>query len=684
VQIAPSLRRRLLPIWVAAGLALAILLAHNAAGFGDGLPNRLFSDWIHVGLIVLAATACFVRCALLRTERTAWALFGTALALWTAGELYQSLFLAKLAVTPFPSLGDFFYVSFYPVAFVALVSVVRARVRALGGALLLDGLVAALAACSVAAAFLFESVLLTLAGEADVKTIVFNLAYPIGDLVLLGAVAGAFSLTGWRPGRTLTALGAGMFLVALADGLYLVQSVNGSYVEGAWLDTLWPAGLLLIGWASFQPAKPVALRLGGWRILALPIVLSLAAVLVLVAGQLGAVNAVALALATAAVVAVIVRMVWTLRDNTVLLESTRTEAMTDALTGLANRRSLSMDLERTLAMAGPETPWVLVLFDLDGFKDYNDTFGHPAGDALLSRLGRDLRGAVKGNGSAYRPGGDEFTVLVNASEAGAEAVIAACVAALSEKGDNYRIRPSWGAAVLPTEADTVNEALHIADQRMYARKGGRRSSAKQQSIDVLLSVLHARQVELHQHSTGVAELAVRVGERLDMSLDDLEEMAFAAELHDIGKLAVSEQLLNKPAPLSDDEWSEMHKHTVIGERILRAAPALQPVARIVRASHERWDGAGYPDGVSAQQIPLGARIVAVCDAYDAMISDRPYRRSIGAERAVEELQRCAGTQFDPEVVAVACEVLAAQGHEPLAAAPDLPAMPGQAAEPVVA
>jgi two-component system cell cycle response regulator len=681
MQIAPSLRRRLLPIWVVAGVALLVLFAHNAAGVGGGAPDRLFSDWIHVGLIVFAALACAVRCALLRAERTAWALFGVALGLWSAGELYQSLFLAKLEVTPFPSLGDFFYVGFYPVAFAALVSVVRSRVRALGGALLLDGLVAALAACSVAAAFLFESVLLTLAGEADAKTIIFNLAYPIGDLVLLGAVAGALSLTGWRPGRTLAALGAGMFIVALADGLYLVQSVKGNYVEGAWLDTLWPAGLLLIGWASFQPAKPVTLRLGGWRILALPIVLSMAAVAVLVAGQLGAVNAVALALATAAVVAVIIRMVWTLRDNTVLLESTRTEAMTDALTGLANRRSLSMDLERTLAMAGPETPWVLVLFDLDGFKDYNDTFGHPAGDALLSRLGRDLRAAVKGNGSAYRPGGDEFTVLVDASEAGAEAVIAACVAALSEKGDNYRIRPSWGAAVLPTEADTVSEALHIADQRMYARKGGRRSSAKQQSIDVLISVLHERQVELHQHSTGVAELAVRAGERLSMNLEDLEEMAFAAELHDIGKLAVSEQLLNKPAALTEAEWAEMHKHTVIGERILRAAPALQPVARIVRASHERWDGAGYPDRVAGQQIPLGARVVAVCDAYDAMTSDRPYRLSIGQEQAMEELQRCAGTQFDPQVVDAVCAVLADPG---VAALDEVPPAEAERPEPAVA
>jgi len=657
MQIAPSLRRRLLPLWAVAGAALLALMVHNATGAGGALPDRLFSDGLHIGLIVFAALACAARCALLRAERTAWALFGTALALWAAGELYHSFFLADLEVTPFPSIGDFFYVSFYPVAFAALVSVVRARVRALGGALLLDGLVAALAACSVAAAFLFESVLLTLAGEADATTIIFNLAYPVGDLVLLGAVAGALSLTGWRPGRTLAALGAGMFFVAFADGLFLVQSVNGSYVEGSWLDALWPAGLLLIGWASFQPAKPVTLRLGGWRVLALPIVLSFAAVLVLVAGQIGAVNAVALALATAAVVAVIVRMVWTLRDNTVLLESTRTEAMTDALTGLANRRSLSMDLERTLAIAGPETPWVLVLFDLDGFKDYNDTFGHPAGDALLSRLGRDLRTAVKGNGSAYRPGGDEFTVLVDATEAGAEAVIAACVAALSEKGDNYRIRPSWGAAVLPTEADTVSEALHIADQRMYARKGGRRSLAKQQSIDVLISVLHERQAELHQHSTGVAELAVRLGERLGMSLDDLEEMAFAAELHDVGKLAVSEQLLNKPAPLSEAEWAEMHKHTVIGERILRAAPALQPVARIVRASHERWDGNGYPDQVSGPQIPLGARVVAVCDAYDAMISDRPYRESIGPERAVQELRRCAGTQFDPDVVDAACDLL---------------------------
>jgi HD-GYP domain-containing protein (c-di-GMP phosphodiesterase class II) len=203
---------------------------------------------------------------------------------------------------------------------------------------------------------------------------------------------------------------------------------------------------------------------------------------------------------------------------------------------------------------------------------------------------------------------------------------------------------------------------------MYSRKGsGRRRSARRESIDVLLSVLQERrQEDLHEHSDSVAELARRVGERLGMPVGDVEETAHAAELHDIGKLAIPERVLSKPAPLTRDEWLQVHEHTIAGERILRAAPALEPVARLVRASHERWDGEGYPDGLSGAEIPLGARIISVCDAFDAMISERPYRTAMAVGSALDELVQCAGTQFDPEVVRAFGAVIA--GDDPGATA----------------
>jgi putative nucleotidyltransferase with HDIG domain len=191
---------------------------------------------------------------------------------------------------------------------------------------------------------------------------------------------------------------------------------------------------------------------------------------------------------------------------------------------------------------------------------------------------------------------------------------------------------------------------------MYADKRGR-SAERNQARDVLMRTMQAKQPDLDEHSSEVAELAVRVARRLGLSGEDLDVVARAAELHDVGKVGIPDVILNKPAALSTAEWEYMRQHTILGERILHAAPALRPVAQIVRASHERWDGSGYPDGLRGEEIPLGARIVAVCDAYEAMTADRPYRSALGDEAAREELRAHAGTQFDPFVVEAVLAVI---------------------------
>ena len=209
---------------------------------------------------------------------------------------------------------------------------------------------------------------------------------------------------------------------------------------------------------------------------------------------------------------------------------------------------------------------------------------------------------------------------------------------------------SFGSVLLPEEATTPTQALQLTDRRMYARKGGRRMSAGRQSRDVLLRTLSERRPDLQLRLRDIGELALAVGRELHMGPEGLDEVARAAELHDVGKIAVPDAILDKPGPLDPVEWSFMRRHPLIGERILLAAPALRPVARLVRSSHERWDGGGYPDGLSGNEIPLGARVVAVCDAFDAMTTQRPYRDSVSETDAIEELRRCAGTQFDPMVV----------------------------------
>jgi two-component system, cell cycle response regulator len=204
--------------------------------------------------------------------------------------------------------------------------------------------------------------------------------------------------------------------------------------------------------------------------------------------------------------------------------------------------------------------------------------------------------------------------------------------------------------ILPHEATNGDYALQLADKRMYARKHGRSSIAREQASDVLRYVMQAKQPGLPDHSTSVAELATRVGRRLGMSAEQLDELARAAELHDVGKVGIPDAILEKPGPLNSEEWEYIRQHTVIGERILSATSALRPVATIVRASHERWDGSGYPDGLRGEQIPLGARIIAVCDAYEAITTDRCYRTGRSHATARSELRRYTGGQFDPGVV----------------------------------
>jgi diguanylate cyclase (GGDEF)-like protein/putative nucleotidyltransferase with HDIG domain len=350
------------------------------------------------------------------------------------------------------------------------------------------------------------------------------------------------------------------------------------------------------------------------------------------------------------VLSVFVRLVMTFRAHQAMLDHSRIEASSDPLTGLGNRRALSAALERRLDDPRPET-MILALFDLDGFKTYNDSFGHAAGDALLQRLAGALETVLTGPASVYRMGGDEFCALLPGGDEG-ETLLRAAIAVLSDHGDGFSISASLGSVRLPDDTDDVEEALRLADQRMYAHKHGvRRSGAAHEVTRALLSALAQRDPELSHHVDDVAQLAEHTARELGCPEPLVERIRLAAELHDIGKMAIPEAILDKPGGLTDREWTLMRQHTVAGERIIASAEALTAVAPLVRSSHERWDGSGYPDALAGEAIPRGARIIAVCDAYHAMTSDRTYRKAMSAEVALAELRAGAGTQFDPEVVA---------------------------------
>jgi two-component system cell cycle response regulator len=334
----------------------------------------------------------------------------------------------------------------------------------------------------------------------------------------------------------------------------------------------------------------------------------------------------------------------------------RPAAATD-ITGLPGRGRLLADLGEALKAASPAQPRLLVLLDLIGFKEYNDTFGYPAGDALLKRLAGKLARVAATRGSAYRLDGDEFAALLTVEgDVGKLADLAA--SALVEEGDGFAVAPCYGTALLPHEGNTASDALRVANERMYALKYSLRPSAGAlQSNEVLMEALAKRGPDCGDHLHGLAEIVEAVALKLGVGFEELEQIRMAAELHDVGKTALPTTILEKSFPLDQEERRFIERHSVIGERILHAAPALHKVARIIRWTHERYDGSGYPDHLCGTDIPLGARIIGVCDAFDAMISKRPYRKAMSLEEARAELQKNAGSQFDPLVVDAFCTVM---------------------------
>jgi diguanylate cyclase (GGDEF)-like protein len=628
------------------GLQATIPMCRNLAGDS-------FETWSYPAIFLVAAAVCFAR------RRAAWVAFGAALLATAGGDIYWNLAIGD-AEPPAFTPADALWLVFYPACLVGLVFLARARVREMRAELALDGLIGALCLSAAGAALVFGAILSEKALYPD--DFLMDAVMFFGDLVLLGATVAVLAVTAWRPGRALALVAAALVMSAVVDGFSIWQGATGTEVKLTGIETLLPAGAVLIGLAGWQlPARRVAVEAEGWRSIALSAAFAVAALVLLVVDLVSPLNTLALALAVATLAAVIVRMGIALAQHARLLATSRDEALTDALTGLANRRRLMLDLDSATAGATVDSPCALMVFDLDGFKQYNDWYGHPAGDTLLHRLGERLAGAVGSSARAYRLGGDEFCVIVEGGELDARRTRGAALEALSEVTDGFEVASSCGLVLIPAEAASPDAVLQLADERLYAQKARRRRFAvSRQTTSALVQALEEREPDLRGHVDGVADLARAVAEELGLTGDELDEVVRAAELHDVGKVAVPDAILRKPGPLTETEWGFMREHTVVGDRILSAAPALQGVARLVRASHERYDGRGYPDRLMGEEIPLGARIVTVCDTFNAMTTDRPYRPAVSAEDALEEIERCSGRQFDPMVVDAFSRLVAAR------------------------
>jgi len=348
-------------------------------------------------------------------------------------------------------------------------------------------------------------------------------------------------------------------------------------------------------------------------------------------------------------------------------------ALTDPLTGLGNHRSFHERLQRELVAAEEVgMPLALCLVDFDDLKSVNDRFGHPVGDLVLGQVASRLRQG----GESFRLGGDEFAVLLPGHDERLATAVARSiverVAALQVEGVG-EVTVSAGVATYPTHGTGRDELIRLADSALYwAKKDGKNRvrayaaesilranleqiadtpdrAAQYRAAESLAKAVDERDAYTGSHSQRVGDYSARIARRLGAEEPAIELTRLAGNLHDLGKLAIPEDVLRKPSTLSEVEKLMLERHPQIGFRMLESL-GVQPVAEWVLHHHERWDGAGYPNKLAGDQIPLGARIIFVADAFDAMTSDRAYRRAIPERDALAELERCAGTQFDPEVV----------------------------------
>jgi two-component system cell cycle response regulator len=641
--------RYLSAAFVAMGIGVALHAAHALFGVGGHGLDSFIETWVYFAVELIAVAVCAARVLRKHDSRPAWALVSLGLLTWTAGDLLWTVWLGNLSNPPFPSVADGLYLAWYPAVYVALMMLIRKRHRNVGAAQWLDGGVVGLTVAAIGAALIFPTVLGTTNGRFVEDAV--NLGYPLGDFALLVFVAVAFALSGWRPGRLWLFLGAGITVSAVADMIYVYQAARGTYVAGTLLDTMWPASMTLFAVAAWQPVERRASHgVAAPQTIILTLGSALAAWGLLMMASFASVTPVAVGLAGGALLLGAARAVLTYRENVRVSRVSAHHAVTDGLSGLGNRRRLMDDLEEAVTDAVHGHESTLVFFDLNGFKRYNDSFGHAAGDSLLARIGGALGVAIDTHGHAYRLGGDEFCVLLTGRIARHDRLVTSAASALTERGSAFTVTASFGLATIPDDATSASAALQLADQRMYADKARSSRDGRAKTRDVLMQLLNERTPDLHHHVSGVGQLVVDLAREFALDSDQLDEILRAAELHDIGKLAIPDEILDKPGPLNDSEWHFMRQHPVVGERILNADPALRPVARLVRASHERWDGTGYPDGLAGAAIPLGARIIAACDAYEAMTSERCYQAARSSDDAIAELQRNSGTQFDPAVI----------------------------------
>ena len=460
--------RMLLTAMLAAGLVAVLLEALVGLGaWGQAIVGRFADDLV----LFAAATLCLLRGREELSRRAAWAFLAAALMAWGLGSAYQSVVLwgrDHAHVSP----ADVGWLALYPLAGLAFVGFARAQLGRLDLRLAIDVLIGALALM----AFIGGDVLGSVGDSDDPLAAAAGVAYTVGDLVLVALAVAIGSAHRWELDRLWAVLLAGFLVTVAGDLLYARDVALGRLDNASVVAAAWSCGAALIGlstWVASPPSRDER-RDGG--AIGLPIVLAFGALAIVVFSSVAPVQPASVLLAAGSLGACLIRLALTHHDNVVLLDEAEAHAHVDALTGLGNRRAFARDAERMVASLGDGMRLRLSLFDLDGFKGYNDRHGHLAGDSLLEYLSRRMGAAVDGAGGCYRLGGDEFCLLMVLAEDEPDRVSARAAAALSEDGSGPVVGCSYGSTSM--RADTpLAEALRVADERMYAHKRARRRPA---------------------------------------------------------------------------------------------------------------------------------------------------------------------------------------------------------------
>ncbi|HYE68229.1 MAG TPA: PAS domain S-box protein [Anaerovoracaceae bacterium] len=324
----------------------------------------------------------------------------------------------------------------------------------------------------------------------------------------------------------------------------------------------------------------------------------------------------------------------------------------DQLTGIYNRRFYEEELK--IIDTELHLPIALVMVDVNGLKLINDAFGHQTGDMLLQKIANILSKECNTDGIVSRIGGDEFILLLPRTDA--EKVnklierIGESIA--NEKMDNVIISVAIGFAVKHDIADDMKEVFKEAEDDLYRHKIAESSSMRSKTIELIMNSLFEKNKREMLHSQRVGELCEAIAGNMNLAKHDVNQMRIAGLMHDIGKIGIQDTILNKMGKLDQDEWDQIKRHSEIGYRILSSVSEFSEIANYVLEHQERWDGKGYPNGLKGDEISIQARIIAVADSYDAMTSDRAYRRGLSEEEAIGEIKKHSGTQFDPDIVKI--------------------------------